>query len=188
LIGEAFDSITDVCGAVVNIRNKGDKICKCFPLVFFFKLISRKVRLSFFYFEVKIVFVFCKTQLSPRNFLYVIIFFCKIEKWIYLVFPPDFRNNFQARGKSLIFISNLNFSPLDQKRRQSRSHHGNWPKVEESLEFAGKIATTISIARRYDGEIVVERSLAIHSVICASPLYHLSSIFSFSFFFLLIFF
>lgn len=28
LIGEAFDSFDDICGAVVNIRAKGDKIGK----------------------------------------------------------------------------------------------------------------------------------------------------------------
>lgn len=28
LIGEAFDNGDEVCGAVVNVRNKGDKICE----------------------------------------------------------------------------------------------------------------------------------------------------------------
>lgn len=28
LIGEAFDHTDEVCGAVVNVRNKGDKICE----------------------------------------------------------------------------------------------------------------------------------------------------------------
>lgn len=28
LIGEAFDHSEDICGAVVNVRAKGDKICK----------------------------------------------------------------------------------------------------------------------------------------------------------------
>lgn len=28
LIGEAFDHSDEVCGAVVNVRNKGDKICE----------------------------------------------------------------------------------------------------------------------------------------------------------------
>lgn len=29
MIGEAFENSDDVCGAVVNIRGKGDKIGKC---------------------------------------------------------------------------------------------------------------------------------------------------------------
>lgn len=28
LIGEAFDHSDEICGAVVNVRTKGDKICK----------------------------------------------------------------------------------------------------------------------------------------------------------------
>ena len=28
LIGEAFENAEDICGAVVNVRPKGDKICK----------------------------------------------------------------------------------------------------------------------------------------------------------------
>lgn len=39
LIGEAFDSFDDVCGAVVNIRAKGDKIGKTLTDLFFFLLL-----------------------------------------------------------------------------------------------------------------------------------------------------